>query len=182
MKKMLKILSSIEVWVIVGLSVTMVFCISVQIFNRLVTKLPITWTEELARYCMVYVIMLGTEVGLRKGSIMAVSLFTDWLPKVFKNMVEIFAHIVNIFFCSVTAYASLLLISVNIRVGQISPNMHLPMYIPYLSVTIALSVMAITQIVSLIASICLFVKTKGQEIRIITVEESASDNLLERGV
>ena len=50
-----------------------------QVVNRNIFKLPISWFDEASVYCMVYMVLLGTEVGLRDGTQVAVTAVVDRL-------------------------------------------------------------------------------------------------------
>ena len=160
LKKLFKFMTKIEIAIISILFVMMIACIFIQVINRNITKLTINWTEELARYCMIYVAMLGAEIGLRDGSQMCVEMFSSWFPQICQGFIDIIGTIINAFFCSVAGYASVLLILNNFQSGQTSPNLHMPMWIPYLAVTISLFVMALAQIYKLGTQIYWMSKTK----------------------
>ncbi len=160
LKKLFKTMTSIEIGIISVLFVMMILCIFVQVLNRNFFKLTINWTEELARYCMIYVAMLGAEIGLRDGSQMCVEMFSSWLPQKCQGFIDIIGTVINAFFCSVAAYASLILIQNNFQSGQSSPNLHIPMWLPYMAVTIALFVMAAAQLYKLVTQIYWMSKTK----------------------
>lgn len=51
----------------------MVICYFISVVNRNIIKLSVPWTEELALYCMVYMALLGMEVGLRDGTQVSVT-------------------------------------------------------------------------------------------------------------
>ena len=44
-----------------------------QVVNRNFFKLPITWFDEASTYCMIYMALIGTEIGLRDGTQIAVT-------------------------------------------------------------------------------------------------------------
>ena len=160
LKKLFATMTKIEILLFSVLFVAMVFCIFLQVINRNITKITINWTEELARYCMIYIAMLGAEIGLRDGSQMCVEMFSSWLPQICQGFIDIIGSLVNIFFCAVASYSSIMLIQTNFASGQTSPTMHLPMWIPYLAVTIALSVMALAQVYKLGTQLYWMKKTK----------------------
>ena len=50
------------------------------------------WTEEVAMYSMIYMALLGTEVGLRDGTQVAVTAVIEKLHGVTKKIVSIIEH------------------------------------------------------------------------------------------
>jgi TRAP-type C4-dicarboxylate transport system permease small subunit len=57
---------------IVGLFAVLTTAVFVQVVARYVFNQPPAWTEELARFCQVWIILLASSVCLRKGSHLAV--------------------------------------------------------------------------------------------------------------
>jgi TRAP-type C4-dicarboxylate transport system permease small subunit len=56
--------------------------VSLQIFARFTDLIPAyIWTEEMARFCLVWMIMIGAMTGLREGSHFSVDLFQGVDPR-----------------------------------------------------------------------------------------------------
>lgn len=54
----------------------LVFPVSLQIFSRYTAFIPsYIWTEELARFCLVYSVMLGAMLAVREGTHFTVDVF-----------------------------------------------------------------------------------------------------------
>ncbi|WP_149536209.1 TRAP transporter small permease [Siccirubricoccus phaeus] len=54
----------------------LVIPVSLQIFSRYTTLIPnYIWTEELARFCLVYAVMLGAMLAVREGTHFTVDVF-----------------------------------------------------------------------------------------------------------
>lgn len=60
---------------VVALTLMVVF-IFTQVFARFVLNKPLSWTEELSRHLMIWMVFLATAVGYRHGA----HLFIDLLP------------------------------------------------------------------------------------------------------
>ena len=67
MKKVLKVLAGIESVVCTAAFIIMLTFCFFQVLNRNIFKIPLGWTEELSRFSMVWMALLGSELGLRKG-------------------------------------------------------------------------------------------------------------------
>ena len=56
-------------WLLVGTVAVLIVPVSLQIFSRYTALIPsYIWTEELARFCFVWVIMIGAMIAVRDGS------------------------------------------------------------------------------------------------------------------
>jgi TRAP-type transport system small permease protein len=65
-------------WLLVASVAVLVIPVSLQIFSRYTALIPsYIWTEELARFCFIWSIMLGAMVGIREGTHFVVDL---WPP------------------------------------------------------------------------------------------------------
>ena len=60
----------------------LVFPVSLQIFSRYTTLIPAyIWTEELARFCLVYAVMLGAMLAVREGTHFTVDVYPRLSPR-----------------------------------------------------------------------------------------------------
>ncbi len=50
-----------------------------QVFTRFVIKVPAIWTEEIARYTFIYLVMIGAALGVRNSVHFGVTIFSDKL-------------------------------------------------------------------------------------------------------
>jgi len=57
------------------------------VFNRFLFKFPISWTEEIAKYLLVWISMLGSSVAIRVGAHVGVGLLVTRLGKRSKTVV-----------------------------------------------------------------------------------------------
>lgn len=56
-------------WLLVGTVMVLIIPVSLQIFSRYTALIPAyVWTEELARFVFIWMIMLGAMVGVRESS------------------------------------------------------------------------------------------------------------------
>ena len=72
MNGILKKLQYIENLIIVISFAVMVTCSFSSVVNRNFIKLSLPWLDELSTFAMIYMVLLGTEAGLRDGSQIAV--------------------------------------------------------------------------------------------------------------
>lgn len=150
MKKIKEQLQKIENFIMVITFSIMVLSCFIQVVNRNIFKIPISGFEEAAKYSMIYMVLLGTELGLRDGSQIAVTAIVDNLKGISKKIFMIISKIMVIIFSSAIFYQSILLVQQQIRSGQKSPGLQIPMSIPYFALVLSFGIITIVQIVALI--------------------------------
>jgi TRAP-type C4-dicarboxylate transport system permease small subunit len=68
--------SALLSWLLVASVAVLIIPVSLQIFSRYTALIPsYIWTEELARFCFIWSIMLGAMVGIREGTHFIVDLW-----------------------------------------------------------------------------------------------------------
>lgn len=72
-KKVLEWITKVEYAIMIVAFVLMVLCYFTSVVNRNFIKASMPWAEELALYSMTFMALLGTEVGLRDGTQVAVT-------------------------------------------------------------------------------------------------------------
>lgn len=107
----------------------MVVAIFYQIFGRYVLGRAPSWGEELARYLMVYVTMLGSAAELRKGGHITVTTMTDRLGPTGLRVLLAVRDVAVAATCGLLVNAGIGLASMMHR--QSSPAFEIPMSIPY---------------------------------------------------
>ncbi len=77
MRRVVRIVDALLTNVLIGLMLALVASVSWQVISRYVFSSPSSWTEELARFLMIWVGLLGAAYAFRTG----VHLGLDLLPK-----------------------------------------------------------------------------------------------------
>lgn len=150
MKKILKGLQQIENWTIIITFAIMVIACFIQVVNRNIFKIPVTGFEEAAKYAMIYMVMLGTEMGLRDGTQVAVTAVVDKLHGTARKAVQVIAKVIVIGFSAFLLTESWAMVLKQIQIGQLSPGLRMPMAVPYAAMPIAFALITIIQIYYLI--------------------------------
>jgi len=77
--------------------------VSLQIFSRFTALIPsYIWTEEMARFFFVWMIMLGAMVGIREGTHFDVDLWPDLKPRanaLLRIVTNLFVLVFALVFC-----------------------------------------------------------------------------------
>ena len=163
MKKLLNGLTKIENIIMVITFVIMVCTSFAQVVNRNIFKLPISWFDEAAVYSMIYMVLIGTEVGLRDGTQIAVTAVVDKLHGKFKTIIQIISKIVIVLFSFGVFIGGLKLMDIQIRTGQISAALKLPMSVPYAAMVISFAMITLVQATSAVAMIVDITKPQSKE-------------------
>lgn len=72
---------SLEDWVALGVFWTMCGCVFLQFFTRYVLNDSFAWTEEVASFCLVVVVFLGSAMCVRTSKHIHVDFLYRYLPK-----------------------------------------------------------------------------------------------------
>jgi len=115
--------------------------VMLQILFRFVIYIPLPWSEELARYLMIWTGMVGSFVALREGRHIGVTLVVNRLPPRAAAGVAVFVQVLTILFLFILAKQGLALALINLN--QLSPAMRIPMFFPYLAVPVGAALMII---------------------------------------
>lgn len=105
-----------------------------QVFSRFVFQIPVTWTEELSRYLMIWIAFIGASLAVRHQQLIRIEVILSFLPRGMQVAVQLAAALVTLVFCAVVFYYGLELIEV-VKI-QTSPALHVPMSIPYSAIPV----------------------------------------------
>lgn len=152
LKKVVRGVTLAELWATALTFVIMVVCYFISVVNRNFIKGSMPWTEELALYCMVYMALIGTELGLRRRARrVSVTALTEKLKgTMVGKIVNFIAKVALIVFsCTMLRY-SVALVAKQMSAGQTTPVMKVPMYVIYISLVISFALIVINQILMLV--------------------------------
>ncbi len=146
MKKTLKGLTTVENIIMVITFALMVACSFAQVVNRNIIKLPIAWFDEASTYCMIYMALIGTELGLRDGTQIAITAVTDKLHGRGKGIVQLLSKIVVLIFSVTILISAVRMVAAQAAIGQASAALHLPMTVPYAALVISFGMIVLVQL------------------------------------
>ena len=151
--KILRKFQKIEDIIMVITFIIMVISSFAQVINRNIFKIPISGFEEAAKYSMVYMVLLGTEMGLRDGTQISVTAIVDILKGKTKKIVMIISKLIVVLAAASLFYHSIGLVKKQIISGQVSPGLQIPMSIPYFSLVLSFGIITLVQGITLIMMI-----------------------------
>lgn len=140
----------------------MVISYFISVVNRNIIKASMPWTEEIALYSMTYMALLGTEVGLRDGTQVAVTAVIDKLHGVTKRIVSVLEQVVLEIFSFVMFKAGIALFLKQVQTGQTTPVLKLPMSAMYFSLVLAFGLIFIIQAVVLVEKLAALPKKETE--------------------
>ena len=152
-KKLLSYVTKVEYAIMIVAFVAMVTAYFVAVVNRNFIKASMPWTEEVAMYSMIYMALLGTEVGLRDGTQVAVTAVIEKLHGVTKKIVSIIEQIILEIFSFVMLKAGLALFSKQLQTGQTTPVLKVPMSVMYFSLVLTFALILVIQAVVLVEKV-----------------------------
>lgn len=121
---------------IVAISVVMIAVTLAQVVFRYVIAAPLPWSEELARYCFVWIVFLGGAVGLARGIHLGVDLLVNAMPEPVRRGVDALTSVLIAGFAATVIYASLPVLNMNMF--QRSPALGVQMTYIYIAIPISM--------------------------------------------
>lgn len=127
MKVLRRIDQALDRVAMVGVIVTMAamsLVIIAQVFFRYGPGQSLRWSEEAARYLMVWLTFLGAPVALRRAEHVGVTMFRDWAPRRLRLSLMLFGQLVMVILLGVVVYYGY---DITVRnLGQPSPALRVP--------------------------------------------------------
>lgn len=128
-KKLDKILGGFLVF----LMSIMVLAVLWQVFSRYIMDSPSSITEEMARYLLIWIGILGAAYASGQQEHLAINLLEEKLNKKNRKRLRIGIDLLIIFFCAIVLIiGGGNLVYVNYDLGQTSAALEIPLYIVYL--------------------------------------------------
>jgi len=123
---------------LVFLMTVIVLAVLWQVFSRYVMQSPSSVTEELARYLLIWIGILGAAYAAGQQDHLAINLLEEKLNKKNRKRLRIGIDVLIIFFCfTVLIIGGGNLVFVNYDLGQSSAALEIPLYIVYLVIPLS---------------------------------------------
>ena len=149
LKKTLDIAQAATEYVLCLLVTAMVVIVFAQVVFRFILRASLPWSEEAARYIMVWISMLGASIGVRAKGHIGVEAVALLLPSFLKKAVAVATTLVAAaFFAGMIYYGSVVLKIVRM---QESPAMEVSMAVPYSSLAVGGALMLLYSVEELLS-------------------------------
>ncbi|MDR2528622.1 MAG: TRAP transporter small permease [Synergistaceae bacterium] len=128
-------------WAGAVLLLAMVAIIVVQVIARYVLGSSLSWTEETSRFFFIWIVLLGTMIGVHDGSHVAVEFLLNWMPKPLSRFIKwVYTLCLCVLAGVMIGYGIDLTISVSV---QLSPATRISMAYVYSAVPVCSMIMLI---------------------------------------
>ncbi|MEW9053266.1 MAG: TRAP transporter small permease [Neobacillus sp.] len=139
----------IEEVLLVLFSSVMVSVIFIQVVARMLDN-SLSWSEELARYCFIWLVYLGISYGVKKNRHIKVDIVLLMLKDKGKIILNMISTLLFIVFCLFVIRYGYYIASQLLAFGQSSPALHIPMGLVYMATPIGMGLTLIRLIQNLI--------------------------------
>lgn len=112
------------------------FIVFIQVILRYVFNYSLHWSEEVARYLIIWFIFVGSSIAVREKAHAAVDALVIYLPKRYKKVFSLLANVVAIIFCVILVVSGYATVENVINFANVTPSLGMPMFIPYLAIPI----------------------------------------------
>lgn len=127
------------------LLIVMVTIIFLATVGRYTGLFSIAWSEELARYCMIWMVFIGVGIAALEGTNFVVDAMTLWLSEGAMKILHVVSAVITLAFALFAGYYGLDMIGYQYVSGQVSATLHMPMWIMYISMPLGLVNMGLLQ-------------------------------------
>ncbi len=132
MSSVLKIIDQINKFLLILMGIfmgIMSVVIIFQVFSRFFLGFPLPWSEELARFLMIYTVFIGAALALRQQKLISIEVIAENISARARRILKTTANAIGIVFFIILFLKG---IEVTSQVyGQVSAAMRLPMSYAY---------------------------------------------------
>jgi len=153
MLKIRRILDIILRWVLIGLMAFSVFNVLWQVFTRFVLRNPSSYTEELARYLLIWIGLLGAAYAAGRKLHLAIDLFSAKMKRNAALRLEIFVQqSILLFAVFVMIIGGIRLVTITLTLAQVSAALQIKLGYVYMVLPVSGILIAVYSIMNLIDS------------------------------
>lgn len=133
-----KVIDKILSWIVIVLMAVITINVLWQVFSRFVLQNPSSFTEELARYMLIWIGILGAAYVAGQKLHLAIDLLSTKLKGNSKSFLEIFIQLcIFVFSFFVLVIGGIRLVYITLELNQISAALQIPLGYVYLVLPIS---------------------------------------------
>lgn len=136
MEKIKKFLDHLEEFLAVSTMLGASFLVFIQVVLRYLFHDSLFWSEEVARYLVIWCVFIGSSIAVREKGHATVDAIIAILPTAFKKLFFILASLAGVVFCIVLIWSGALVVSNVVGYGNVTPSLGISMAFPYLAVPV----------------------------------------------
>lgn len=126
----------LEIWVsIISIIGALLLCFT-QVVSRYVFQSSISWSEEIAKWFVVWMTFAGSAYAFKIGAHIGVEAFINILPSKYQRIVKGIAKALTMFFILLMIFYGGLFFVKSLEISQVAPASRLPMAIVYAALPI----------------------------------------------
>ncbi|MGE5396824.1 MAG: TRAP transporter small permease [Chitinophagales bacterium] len=136
MHKVSELLYRTAMWIsaiTVGLATLVVV---LQVIVRYCFSFSFSWGDEVSRFFMIWTCFIGVSCVVYRAELANMEFLLKYLPFRYRALVQLIAQLISIFFLGLIVWYGAKQVLSPALLGQASPALRLPMWIPYISVPI----------------------------------------------
>lgn len=136
LKKFLSFLAKLQNLIVALLLAAFICVVLLAVFVRYTQIWSIGWPDELSRYLMIWMAFIAAGTGARTDAHFSIEIIYTVLPKRFHWIVIVLKTILTDFVLAYIYYISIEVTQMQLKMGQVSPAMHIPMWFMYIAVPV----------------------------------------------
>lgn len=127
-------INNVVKYIVSILFIVLVILVFMQVATRFVINYPLSWSEEISRYLMIYIVFLGSALAVRTNDHIAIDFLLEIVsPKNKKRLNVITLLISALFFAMLTYFGFQLTLVV---IGQATPTLQFSMAWAYAAIPV----------------------------------------------
>ncbi|MHA1523721.1 MAG: TRAP transporter small permease [Alphaproteobacteria bacterium] len=150
-EKLIRIVATTGRWAGVAATLTILVIVAYSVVMRYVFGTPITWTDELASYLLVVVVMAGAADVMARREHIGVDLLTNALSGRARLLVEVWGLVAVLLVAGTLIYSGYLVATFADMVGLLSDGyLEVPMWIPLATIPVGMGLLSVVALLRLI--------------------------------
>ncbi len=141
-------LGKITLFVVIILTGILVITVLTGVFFRYIVRDSLSWTEELARYLMIWAALLAVSVGIKDKEHVGIQLLIKQFPPVMTKLITFIVYIITIIFLAVLTIKGYQV--ADKAKNQLSLALNISMYWPLMSIPVSGALAIIQQLIQMI--------------------------------
>lgn len=128
-----RVLDSLLRYLLIVLMAALVVDVCWQVITRFILDNPSSYTEEIARFTLIWLSLLGAASAYRRGLHLGIDIAVQKLPASRRRLVDALVHLlVALFACSILIYGGIKLVMLTLHLEQLSAVLGVKMGLIYM--------------------------------------------------
>ena len=173
LKQFDRIMGAIEDLLGVLFLIGMVLLIFLQVILRSVFGHALNWSEEAARYLMIWCTGFGISASVRIGGNIGIQAIVDALPNKIAYWVRLVCELLTLAIFGFLTYSAWAFMMTAVQSGQLTPSLQVPIFYVYAALPVSFAFCALRQIQVLIMQYIMHIETQtvSPEIEVHAISE-----------